>query len=139
MMKRLREYSLHFIWGTALIATIGSLFFQYVLHFPPCALCWYQRIALYPLVLIIPIGLIKNDKVLPIYTFGLSVIGLLMALYHNLLYYKIIPESLAPCIQGVSCTTQYINWLGFIDIPQLSLASFIAIFIASIIAWKGKK
>lgn len=114
-------------WLVALAATMGSLFFSEVLHYPPCILCWYQRILLYPLVLIIPTGIILRDKRLPYYVLPLTITGGLISLYHNLLYYKILPESVAPCAQGISCTTKQIEWFGFITIPLLALLAFITL------------
>lgn len=115
---------------TLLIATssmLGSLFFSDALKLPPCTLCWYQRICMYPLVLILAVCIWKKDKNLPFFVLPLSFIGTIIAIYHNLLYYKIIPGSLAPCTLGISCTTKQIELFGFITIPLLSLLSFIAI------------
>lgn len=82
---------------------------------------------MYPLVIIFAVGIWKRDKNIPYFALPLSIIGLIVAAYHNLLYYKIIPESLAPCTLGISCTTKQIEWLGFITIPFLSLLAFIAV------------
>lgn len=117
----------------AVLATLGSLFFSEILHLPPCILCWYQRITMYPLVTILIVGIIRRDKNLPLYVLPLSLIGLVIALYHNLLYYHILPESAAPCVQGISCTTRLIEWLGFMTIPLLSLAAFTLITISMLI------
>jgi disulfide bond formation protein DsbB len=127
---------LYFAWIQALIAMLGSLYFSEILHFPPCVLCWYQRIAMYPLVLILPIGILARDKKVSIYALPLALAGLGIAFYHSLLYYQILPESLAPCVQGISCTTKYIEWFGFITIPLLSLVSFLTLVIGLI--WHHK-
>lgn len=111
------------------LATAGSLYFSEILKFPPCVLCWYQRIFMYPLVIILAVGIWKKDKNLPFFVLPLSIAGAIIAIYHNLLYYKIIPESAAPCILGVSCTTKQIEWFGFITIPLLSLLAFTSITI----------
>ncbi len=137
-MKAIRPYLIYIVWVTALAAMIGSLYFQYVQNFTPCTLCWYQRIFIYPLVFIVPIGIIKKDRAISLYTVTLSALGTIIAIYHNLLYYKIIPETIAPCITGVSCTTRYIDWLGFVDIPFLSLISFLIILVCSIIILRHK-
>jgi disulfide bond formation protein DsbB len=55
------------------------------------------------------------------------------ALYHNLLYAGIIPESIQPCSQGISCTEEYINLFGFLSIPMLALLSFSSIIALLII------
>src|SRR3989338_8671049 len=93
------------------LATIGSLIFSEILKFPPCILCWYQRIFMYPLVIILAVGIWKKDKNVHLYALPLSITGLIISIYHNLLYYKILPESAAPCILGISCTTKFIEWL----------------------------
>lgn len=136
-MNWIQKNGLYGAWIVALIGCTGSLYFQYGLHFPPCVLCWYQRIALYPLVIIIPVGIIRKDTGLAAYALPLTVIGGSIALYHNLLYYKIIPENLAPCVQGISCTTKFIEYFGFLTIPLLSLIAFIAITLLMMMARKG--
>lgn len=111
-------------WLISLIATLGSLFFSEIMEFVPCSLCWYQRIAMYPLVLLLGIALWKEHKDVVIYALPLSLIGTLLAIYHLGVQYEIIPETASPCVQGVPCSAMYINWLGFITIPFLSLIGF---------------
>ncbi|TLP40766.1 disulfide oxidoreductase [Arcobacter arenosus] len=113
----------------ATTATLGSLFFSEVMQFIPCNMCWYQRIFMYPLVFIFLINLLYPDDKVFKYAFTLVFIGLLISIYHNLLMFGIIPESAVPCANGVPCSTEYINWLGFITIPFLSMVSYLAIFI----------
>ena len=119
-----QKYAMFIAWGQALIAMIGSLFFSLVMQLPPCDLCWYQRIAMYPLVIILGIGIMRKDKTSLLYAIPLAVIGWVIAAYHNLLYYNILPEAMAPCKAGISCTTRYIEWFGFVTIPLLSLVAF---------------
>jgi len=128
-MKTLRENS-HFIaLLIAVSAVLGSLYFSEILKFPPCVLCWYQRICMYPLVGIIGLGIYFKDKYFYRYALLLAGVGVIISIYHNLLYYKILPESVAPCMLGVSCTTKFIEWFGFVTIPFLSgLAFAIIIF-----------
>lgn len=112
------------VFFQSLFATLGSLFFSEIMQFPPCVLCWYQRIFMYPLVIIFGVALLTNDKKVVNYALPLSLVGLIIAFYHNLLYYGLIPESIQPCLAGVSCTTQFFAWFGFITIPLLSLVAF---------------
>lgn len=123
-------------WLIASIATIGSLFFSEVMLFPPCVMCWYQRILMYPLVVILGLALFPLDTNVTKYALPLTYIGLFFAIYHNLLYYKILPESVQPCSQGVSCTSDYIHWFGFITIQLLSLVAFAIILILLILIKK---
>lgn len=111
----------------AIIATLGSLYFSEVMNLPPCVLCWYQRIAMYPLVIILAMGIIRKSRDIIICVIPLSVIGLAISIYHNLLYWNIIPESVAPCKAGISCTTKFFEWFGFITIPFLALTAFMVI------------
>jgi disulfide bond formation protein DsbB len=111
-------------WFVAGVATLGSLVFSNVMNLPPCSLCWYQRIFMYPLVLVLLAGLVPFTPAVLRFAAPLAAAGWLTAFYHNLLYYRILPESAAPCRQGVSCTSVQIEWLGFITIPLLSLVGF---------------
>ena len=111
-------------WLLVSVSVTGSLFFSYVLEFEPCVLCWYQRICLFPLVLILAAGLFPFDKSVVKYSLPLAIAGGLTALYHTLLYAGIIPENIQPCSKGVSCTEKYIELFGFISIPMLSFLAF---------------
>lgn len=113
-----------FCWLIATLSTLGSLFFSEVMEFPPCVLCWYQRIAMYPLVIIFLVGSFQPLKYTVRFSLPLVFIGWLIALYHNLLHFEIIPEEASPCLEGVSCSTIFIDWFGFITIPLLSFVSF---------------
>lgn len=126
-------------WFIALVATLGSLFFSEVMKFPPCVLCWYQRICMYPLVFILLAGLFPVEKSIFKYSLPLTIIGWGIALYHNLLYYKILPESASPCIQGISCTTVQLQWFGFITIPFLSFFAFSLIIVLLFLALRKMK
>lgn len=114
-------------WLQALIATTGSLYFSEVMRLPPCTLCWYQRIMMYPLVFVLFVSLLTGDRRIRAYSLPFSITGLMIAMYHNLLYYGVIPEGLTQCAAGVSCTARQIEWLGFITIPLLSLTAFTVI------------
>lgn len=120
---------LFWAWLGALAATLGSLFFSEVMKLPPCTLCWYQRIFLYPLVVLLPVGILRGDQRVHLYALPLVVIGLAFAAYHNLLYYGVIPEDLSPCTAGVSCSSRQIDWLGFIGIPLLGLGAFVFLLV----------
>lgn len=124
-------------WLVAMIATLGSLFFSEVMKYPPCTLCWYQRICMYPLVLILISGMFPVSKTVVKYALPLAASGWVIAFYHNLLYYKILPESAAPCVKGISCTSVHIEWLGFITIPFLSILAFSAIIILLILTLRN--
>ena len=114
-------------WLIACVAALGSLFFSEVMGYSPCVLCWYQRICMYPLVLILPAGLFPFDRNIVRYALPLSLLGALIAILHLLLAAGYIPENIKPCIQGIPCTEVQIVWFGFVTIPLLSAVSFLLV------------
>ena len=125
-------------WTQALLATLGSLFMSRFLHFPPCELCWYQRALMFPLVVVIAVGILRKDKNMPFYALPLSIGGLIVASYHNLLYYGLIPETISPCTIGASCTQKQLELFGFVTIPLLSFISFAIITFCMVLVLKKK-
>lgn len=123
----LRSMLPYLAFAIALAGTAGSLFFSEVMEFAPCVLCWYQRIALYPLVVIIAVGIATRDASWRKYAMPLAVAGFAIAGYHNLLYYGVIPETITPCTEGVPCNARQLELFGFITIPLMALMSFTAI------------
>lgn len=137
LINRISVETLHYaILLQAGIAMAGSLFFSEVMSLPPCVLCWYQRIAIYPIVILTAIGIIRNDRKTYISVLALSLPGLAISIYHNLLYWKILPESVAPCTLGISCTTKFFEWFGFITIPFLGLVAFTIVTLLALISLK---
>jgi len=114
-------------WLMATVAALGALFMSEVMDLVPCVLCWWQRIFMFPLVLILALGLFPFDPKVTRYALPLAVIGLGLAAFHVLLTVGIIPEALAPCRQGIPCKTIQIEWFGFVTIPLLSLLAFLTI------------
>ena len=111
-------------WLIAASATLGALFFSEVMHVAPCVLCWYQRIFIFPLVLLLPVGLFPFDPKVVRYALPLSVVGWSLAFFHVLLTYGLIPETIRPCTLGVPCAQNQIELFGFLSIPMMSLLAF---------------
>ncbi len=111
-------------WLLACVSTLGSLFLSEVMGYAPCLLCWYQRIFMYPLVIILPAGLFPFDRNIVRYAAPLSVLGALVAVFHLLLVAGYIPESIKPCVRGIPCSEVQVQWFGFVTIPLLSALSF---------------
>ncbi len=130
----LNRNSMYIALVTAWVAMCGSLYFSEVRGYVPCVLCWYQRILMYPLTLVIAIGLLRRDWNLPYYVLPFSLIGLGVSTYHYLLEKTDLFAGSAACRQGVSCTTQWINWFGFVTIPFLALTAFLIISIMTVVA-----
>lgn len=143
MLNKIRPYLYPAAFLQAVVAMTGSLYFSEVLHLVPCVLCWYQRITMYPLVAILIVGIYFKDSKVYRYVLPLAILGLLIATYHVVLYYGVNwgwhPEWTGPCVAGVSCTTRYIEWLGFITIPLLSWTAHLVITILMGLAWKAEK
>lgn len=125
----LRYYSIYLAWLVALIATLVSLYFSVLHKISICDLCWYQRICMYPLVIILGIAAYREDKHISIYTLPLAVIGLLLSAYQYL--EQMIPGFFPLHLCGVMENCARIDWMvaGFVTISFLNiLANLLIIF-----------
>lgn len=118
---------LYLAWLVALASMLGSLYFSEVRHFVPCAMCWYQRTMMYPLVVILAIASYRQDMAIRRYVVPMSSLGMAVAFYQVLEQH--IPGLTVPgaCQLTVPCNVHHIDWLGFITLPLLSLMAFGAI------------
>lgn len=121
-------------WVIAASATLGALFFGEVMQLPPCLLCWYQRIFMFPLALILPLGLAPYDHRIIRYALPLAVIGWGIAIFHQLLVAGWVPRDFEPCARGVPCSKTVIEMFGFLTIPWLSIAAFSTIIVLLLLA-----
>ena len=124
----LRGYELAFGAVAAGTATLGSLYLSEVVHLSPCTLCWYQRIAMYPLAVILVIAAIRRDTAVRIYAVALAGIGGLIAAYHYLIQWFPDLEGTS-CTTSVPCTGVWFREFGFISIPYLALSTFALVLI----------
>lgn len=124
VIRLLRTYSLYLSWLVSLLAVGGSLFFSEIMHFEPCKLCWFQRIFMYPLTILLGIAAYKNDEGIIPYARILSVIGMCISLFHYLEQKVPGLHNVLPCKTGIPCNGQYINWFGFVTIPFLAFIAF---------------
>jgi disulfide bond formation protein DsbB len=123
----------------ALAATLSALFIGEVLGQMPCTLCWYQRIAMFPLVAILGVALWIGDPRGRLYALPLALAGLVLAAWHSGLYAGLIPEPVVPCTEnGPSCTDRAGQSILGLPIPYLSLAAFAGISIC-LISPKGTR
>ncbi|XJZ26647.1 disulfide oxidoreductase [Bacillota bacterium Lsc_1132] len=127
-----------FSWVTALIATLGSLYFSEVMNFIPCTLCWYQRILMYPLAVILGIAFYRNDRKIYLYTLPLSIFGMILSGYHTALQKIPYLQQFEMCKAGIPCSKDYLNWLGLITIPMLAFVAFTMITVSLIILARKK-
>ncbi|MEJ8852409.1 disulfide bond formation protein B [Variovorax rhizosphaerae] len=134
-----RWLALFLAWVAAFVSTLGALFLGEVMGLQPCVLCWYQRIAMFPLVIVLGLGLVWGDFRSARYGLALAVPGGLVAVYHCLLYWGAVPKGMVPCGQGPSCTEGQLTVAGFIPIPLLSLVAFCIVAVLLFSAWKGTR
>ena len=113
-------------WVVAFIAMSGSLYFSDGLGLPPCLLCWYQRIAMYPLVLVLGVGLFRDDSNVWRFALPLPIVGAVISAYHVALQYQPSLEVLQ-CSVGAPCTARLLVVHGFVSIPVMAGSAFLLI------------
>jgi disulfide bond formation protein DsbB len=123
-------------WLVALLATAGALFLGEVMGKTPCMLCWYQRIAMFPIPIILGIGLLEVDRRSIRYAMPLALAGCCVAAYHCLVFWGLVSEALVPCGTGASCADADLQVAGVVPIPLLSLIAFTAIIV---LLWMSRK
>jgi|SRR6185436_3204360 len=125
------KYGLVFAFLVSLGAIAGSLYYSQIAGFEPCELCWFQRICMYPLVVLLGMALIKKDRKITDYILALSGIGFVISLYHNYIYYYSGGLNLTCQLGGaaVSCVKRYVFELGYVTIPMMALTAFALIII----------
>jgi len=127
-------------WLIALIATSGSLFFSEGAGYEPCKLCWFQRIFMYPLVLILGLASLKNDRKIVPYVLVMSLVGLLVALYHY--YVQTAGGEIIPCsITGyaAACSDHFVMRYGYVTIVAMSATAFGLISLVGMVMMSDKK
>jgi disulfide bond formation protein DsbB len=123
-MKRLHPYSLYFAWLISLLGLLLSLFFGEVLKWEMCRLCWYQRIALFPLALLLGIAAYRNDRRIIPYALVLCTAGGLFALYQVLEQRFPILRTSAICGYTHDCSKNIFELFGFLTFPMVSAFGF---------------
>lgn len=133
-MRPTRQLYLLLAWLIALTATVSTLYASLVLHQIACPLCWYQRICIYPLTIILGIAAFKDDKAIIPYAISFPILGALFAVYHYLeqLYPGFGPINF--CGPSVACSFVHLNLFGFLTYPLLSLIGCAMIFILLLLA-----
>ncbi|MBI1866561.1 MAG: disulfide bond formation protein B [Candidatus Staskawiczbacteria bacterium] len=124
------EHAITFSFIVVVVATLGSLFYSEVAGYEPCKLCWFQRILMYPQVILLGMALLKKDKSIVPYSIVLSAFGSLIAGYHYLLQLGILPSINCSVIgYSISCSQRFVMGFGYITIPMMSLTVFLLIII----------
>jgi disulfide bond formation protein DsbB len=136
---RAGRFGLYMALVASWVAMCGSLFMSEALGWIPCLWCWYQRIFMYPIAIILTVGLLRKDRNVAVYSLVLSIIGILASTYHILLQKVPAIARFETCTIGVPCSADYLNWLGFITIPMLAWVAFAAIIIGSVLALRASR
>jgi disulfide bond formation protein DsbB len=124
---RVASQSARLALAVASVATVGSLVYSEYFLFEPCRMCWYQRIAMYPLVPILAVGLWRRDPNVRWYVLPLAVVGFGTAVWHYLIQtFPALSDSVS-CGLGVPCNAKYVNEFGFISIPFMAGCGFLLI------------
>ena len=124
-MDMVRKNNLKIAFAVALTATLGSLYLSEIAHFTPCDLCWFQRIFMYPQVIILGIAILKKDKNVKRYVLPLNIAGIIVSAYHN--YIQITNTTCS--VGSVSCLTNYVFKFGYVTIPMMAFTAFLLIIV----------
>jgi disulfide bond formation protein DsbB len=137
--KHVSQYSAHYIFVFSLASTLGSLALSNIVGFPPCDLCWWLRIAMYPQVIIAFVALLRTERQAIYYVLPLSVIGFIISLYQSYIQWG-GTGSLLPCtLDGGACGKLYIYAYNYITIPFMALSAFTYLLVVALIAVYGKE
>jgi disulfide bond formation protein DsbB len=132
------HYVNEIIFIITFVAVAGSLTYSNIVGFPPCDLCWVQRIFMYPQTILAFVGMIRKEKNIIHYLFPLSVLGGLVALYHSFVLWG--GKSFIPCTQeGSACAKLYVFEYGYITIPVMALSCFAYLIFVSIVWFRSQK
>lgn len=132
-------YILYFIFLVSLVGVGASLLYSHVLGFPPCELCWVQRIFLYPQAIISFLAILRKDKGIVIYLLPLSVLGVLVSIYQSLANFGIGSALLECTSQGGACSKVYVLEYGYITIPIMALTTFAYLIAISVVYFRSRK
>jgi len=117
--------SLLLAWIVSVVTTAGSLWYSEHFHFIPCELCWYQRILMYPLVVILGVGWFRRDRAVWITALPFVVLGPLVSLYHWLVERVPSFAESTSCSIDAPCSAPYFEKLGFVTLAWMALSSFL--------------
>jgi disulfide bond formation protein DsbB len=133
-MLKFRDYSLYFTWLLALVATLMSLYLSEIRLLPVCHLCWYQRICLYPIVIILGIATYRNFRGIVVYVLPFTVIGFFLAGYQYL--EQMIPgfSPIKFCGMGPACSEIHVKLFGFITLPLMGAGLFVVMALLLLLA-----
>lgn len=120
----------------AIVATLGSLYYSLVAGFPPCDLCWYQRIAIYPQAIILSVAMLRDDLKVAFTTVPIALVGAGLSAWHMAL--ERAPTLTGPCSATSPCTVRWVEEFGLLTIPTMAFVTSISIVALSVLAAQHK-
>jgi len=129
-----RRWGLWVGFAVAVVCTGGSLWFSEVGDLPPCRFCWFQRICMYPLTVLLGVGAARRDRQVVLYALPLTVVGMALSTYHYLLEHIPSLESGSGCDALNPCSLVWFERFGFVTIPFMALTGFVTITILLLVA-----
>lgn len=123
-------------FAIASVSMVGSLYFSEVEHYLPCRLCWFQRVAMYPIALIALVGLIRKDRHARWYIVPFAAIGVCISTYHYLIEWGVLSDSESCALFGPSCADVWFREFGFISLAAMAWAGFVAIMVLNTVSFE---
>lgn len=128
MYAFVHKYILQLLFWGIMAAVVGSLVYSNIVGFPPCDLCWYQRLFLYPQAIIVLMAMFRKNKTIIDYLVPLSILGGVVALYQSIIQWGFSFGSILNCTAiGGECAKVYVREYSYITIPFMSLSVFVYI------------
>ena len=123
-----RDVALPLATAIALVTTLGSLYYSEIAGYPPCTLCWYQRIAIYPQVIVLGAAALRRDRAVWLTSVPLAVVGVAISAWHVVI--ERLPSLAGPCDPANPCTIKWVEEFGLLTVPTMALiagSAFIAL------------
>lgn len=127
--------ALVFAWVIALTTTLGSLYYSKIVGYVPCELCWYQRICIYPMSVILGIAAWRRDVAIRVYAIPVLAISCVISIYHS--WVQWFPSETPFCAADVPCSTAYVDEFGFVTLPFMALSAALLMIALLLVARTG--
>jgi disulfide bond formation protein DsbB len=137
LVRMVAPQSIVFAWVVATVTTLGSLYYSEHAGFVPCELCWYQRIVMYPLVIVLGVAALRRDRWVWITALAFVVVGAPLSLYHWLVERVPAFEESSSCSATAPCSTPWFEKLGFVTLAWMAMSSFLLIGVLMVCTWLG--
>jgi Disulfide bond formation protein DsbB len=126
-------------WIVAAVTTLGSLYYSEIANFVPCRLCWYQRICMYPLAVILLVGLLLRDRRVRWYAVPFVIVGVPISLYHWLVERVDFFAKSSSCSAEAPCTVPWFQELGYVTLAFMALSAFLLIGTLLLVDWGAER